>query len=112
MKATKYTAEEVLAIHNEALAHAKEAEETYTRLHGEDWFCGFAWVKVLNARSSFARQLVKLGVAEKAWDKGIDIWNPTGNPTQCMNIKEAGASAYAEVLRRHLIQAWMQSRAD
>jgi len=53
-----------------------------------------------------------LGVGHKAWDRGIDIWNPAGNGTQCMNIKEQGASAYAKVLRDHGISAWMQSRAD
>jgi hypothetical protein len=40
------------------------------------------------------------------------MWNPGGSFTQSMDIKEAGAQAYADVLRQHGLDAYMMSRAD
>ena len=44
----------------------------------------------------------------KAWQ----LWNATGYNGQSMDVKEAGASAYAEVLRQYGFKAYMGSRAD
>jgi hypothetical protein len=40
------------------------------------------------------------------------IWNPTSNFTQSMDVKEAGSTAFAKVLRDNGIDAYMGSRAD
>jgi hypothetical protein len=48
----------------------------------------------------------------KSYNGGLDLWNPGGSFTQSMDIKEAGAEAYAEVLRQSGIKAYACSRAD
>jgi hypothetical protein len=56
--------------------------------------------------------LKKAGIAGKAYPKGMQVWNPGGSVTQSMDIKEAAARAYAEVLCQHGVDAWANSRAD
>lgn len=100
------------AIHNEALALAKKAESDYVAQYGEPFYCGFAWVDIDNGRSPFVNWCKKNGVGSKHWRKGWCIWNPAGNGTQSMDVKEAGAYAYAAVLRNYNIDAQAGSRAD
>jgi hypothetical protein len=40
------------------------------------------------------------------------VWNPSGNHTQDMYAKEAGAEAYAEVLNANGIKAYVDTRMD
>lgn len=99
-------------IHAEAYAAATAAAKAFHEKYGEPFYCGFAWVKIRPARGPFVAYLKKIGVGDKAWNGGYDIWNPSGDHTQSMDIKEAGAQAYAQVLRKYNINAYMQSRAD
>ena len=109
----KYTKTGALMLHQEAISAAQQAEADFREKHGEPWYCGFAWVKITPATSSFARQLRKAGVVDHvAWNGGYDIWNPGGSGTQSMDIKEQGAVAYAGVLQEAGIKAYAQSRAD
>jgi hypothetical protein len=48
----------------------------------------------------------------KEYTGGLSLWNPGGSFTQSMDIKEAGAEAYADTLRKFGIDAYMASRAD
>lgn len=89
----------------------------------KQWFvpagpCGFAWVNVRPATSSFARWLVKtygergngaFGV-HKAYRGGLDIWVREGG--QSIQLKEAYANAFAEVLSKAGIKAYSASRMD
>jgi hypothetical protein len=100
------------AIYEEAIQAAKDAEKAYFDKHGEPWYCGFAWVEVPNGRSPFVNWCKKVGVGDKHWKKGWSIWNPADNHTQSMDIKEAGAQAFANVLTKHGIDAYWMSRAD
>lgn len=100
------------AIYNEALEAAKQAEQAYFDKHGEPWYCGFAWVDLPSARTPFVAWCKKNNIGRKHWKKGWSIWNPAGNGTQSMDIKEQGAMAFANVLEKHGIQAYMGSRAD
>lgn len=103
----------VIEIHEEAIREAKLAEQAFYEKHGEPFYCGFAWVKFLmDGRKPITKQMVKAGIIEKAWDRGYIIWNPAGNNTQSMDIKEAGAEAYAKVFRKYGFLAYAQSRAD
>lgn len=103
----------VLEIHQEALNYAIHVEKEFMKEHGEPAYCGFAWVKFkIDGRSNFAKQLLKNGIVKKAWDYGYDAWNPTGNPTQSMDIKEVGAEAYAAIWRSYGVNVYMGSRAD
>jgi hypothetical protein len=63
------------------------------------------------ASTKLGRALKELGF-RKAYDGGLQLWNPGGSHTQSMDIKETGAQAYADVLRKYNINAYMGSRAD
>jgi len=100
------------AIYDEALAAAVKAEADYMAQYGEPMYCGFAWVEIPNGRSKFVSWLKKNKIGDKHWKKGWQIWNPAGNFTQSMDIKEAGAYAFVKVLRAHGIDCVSASRAD
>jgi hypothetical protein len=103
----------VKEIHQEALSAALSAEKQFIEQYGEPMYCGFAWVKFyVDGRSSFAKELVAAGIAKKSWDKGYDIWNPTGTGSQSMDVREAGSAAYAAVWKSHGVKCYMESRAD
>jgi len=87
--------------------------------YGEPVYCGFAWVTVYpehkgNTRAGKAeRKILEAMGFRKDWTgKAYELWNPTGYMGQSMDVKEAGAQAYAEVLRAHGFTAYMGSRAD
>ena len=104
---------EAIKIHNEALELAKQATEAHLEKYGEQFYCGFAWVKITPATQSFARHLKKAGIVNrKAYGGGYDIHNPSGHFTQDMSAKESGAYAYARHLSEHGIQCYSQSRPD
>lgn len=100
------------AIYEEAVESAKKAEQEFFEKHGEPLYCGFAWVDIPDGRSPFVSWCKKVGVGDKHWKKGWSIWNPAGNHTQSMDIKEAGAEAFAEVLNNYNINCHWASRAD
>ena len=99
-------------IHSEATAAAKDAVKEFREKHGEPLYCGFAWVKIRPARGSFVTYMKKMYIGHKSDSGGYIIPNPSGDYTQSMLIKEAGADAYAQVLRKYNIDAYTQSRAD
>jgi hypothetical protein len=71
--------------------------------------CGFAWVTVRPATSSFARYLKARG-HRRGYEGGIQIW--VGEFGQSMERKEAYARAFAAVLREAGITAYAASRMD
>jgi len=77
-----------------------------------DGVCGFAWIKVMPATSSFAKWLVKSGNAKgRAYGGGIDIW--VSSHGQSYERKVAHASAMAKVLSEKLgVKCYAQSRLD
>jgi soluble lytic murein transglycosylase-like protein len=105
------------AIVNAAVAEAQlaaaQAAEDYIRQHGEDWYCGFAWVTVYEKGSTkLGRALLKSGF-KKAYGGGLQMWNPSGHGTQSMSVKEAGAEAAARVLKERLgVTVYAGGRAD
>ena len=82
----------------------------------KQWFveggvCGFAWVNIRPATSSFARWLKSQGIVKRvSYYGGYDYWVIHGG--QSMQRKEAFARAMAEVLRKHGINADAMSRID
>lgn len=100
------------AIYEQAYSAACDAESEFMAKYGEPMYCGFAWVDISNGRDPFVNWCRKNNVGKKHWNKGWVIWNPTGNLTQSMDIKETGARAFAKVLRDNGIDAYMGSRAD
>jgi 3-oxoacyl-(acyl-carrier-protein) synthase len=106
------TIENIKSIHNTATDAARRAEADFIARHGEPGYCGFAWVTVSEkASTKLGRALKQVGF-RKSYQGGLDLWNPGGSGTQSMDIKEAGAQAYADVLRSFGINAYMSSRAD
>ena len=102
-----------IRIHNEGIAAAKKAAQEFVDKHGEPMYCGFAWVNIKPGTSPFARSLKKHNLVDTtSYYGGYDIWDPAGFNTQSMDIKEAGAEAYANVLESYGINASMMSRAD
>jgi len=100
------------SICNTAKSAAERAEAEFRAKHGEPGYCGFAWVHVSEkASTKLGRALKNVGF-RKEYGGGLSLWNPGGSFTQSMDIKEAGAQAYADVLRQHGIDAYMSSRAD
>ena len=97
---------------DEAFAAAVDAETKFKAQYGEPWFCGFAWVNIRPGNSPLANQLKKLGLARKSYEGGVDVWNPGGSFTQSMDVKEAGAEAFAEVLKKYGFKAYARSRGD
>jgi hypothetical protein len=99
-------------LHDAATAAAKNATIQHLTKHGEDYYCGFAWVKVSEkASTKLGRALKSIGFT-KAYGGGLQLWNPSGTFSQSMMLKEIGAQAYAHVLQGLGIPAYVQSRAD
>ena len=88
---------------NEAAHAARTAAKEALQKYGDRDACGFAWVNVYGVRSNS-----KLGKAlqaagfRKDYTGSLQLWNPSKAGVQSMNILEAGAYAYAEVLREKL----------
>jgi hypothetical protein len=98
----------------EAFTAARTAEADFRARHGEPGYCGFAWVDVYVDRtnSKQAKELIAAGFKKDYKPKCLSVWNPGGSFTQSMDIKEAGAHAFAEVLRAAGLRAYAGSRAD
>jgi len=102
-------------IHNQALVAARAAAKSALDNNGgrDNYPCGFSWVTVYGVKMNtrLGKQFAGLGF-KKEYGGGIQLWNPSGSPVQSVDIKEAGAQAYANVLRRYDIKAFANSRLD
>ena len=105
---------DILTIHNEAQTAAINAEQAFIAQYGEPMYCGFGWVEVYVDRtnSKQAKELLAAGFKKDYKPKCLTVWNPGGSHTQSMDIKEAGATAFAEVLTRAGLKAYACSRPD
>jgi hypothetical protein len=88
---------------NEAGIQARTAAKAFLQKHGDRDACGFAWVNVWGVRSNS-----KLGKAlqaagfRKDYTGSLQLWNPSKAGCQSISVLEAGAEAYAQVLRDKL----------
>lgn len=105
---------DIQAIKNEAQTAAITAENDFLAKHGELAYCGFAWVDVFVSRtnSKEAKLLKELGFKRDYKPKCLNLWTCGNYHGQSMDVKEAGARAYADVLRKYGFRAYMGSRAD
>lgn len=99
-----------------ALEKAALATQAYLDAHPNQWYpCGFAWVKIKPARGPLVKALKDRGIGrlDEGYG-GLMVYNPSGNHTQCMDAKEAGARAFADFLKplypTHKI--YVQTRID
>ena len=74
----------------------------------DDGVCGFASVVIKNVK--FSNGLKKLGIGRKNYPTGYCISVRDFN--QSLTRKEAYAYAFAEVLRAHGVDAYIDSRMD
>ena len=102
--------QEAVALAKHEAAHAT-AE--FLQKHGDRDCCGFAWVTVYEKGSTkMGRALIKAGFS-KSYSGGLQMWNPSGNHTQCITAKEVGAEAAAKILTEKLgVKAYAGSRMD
>ena len=104
----------IQAIKNEAELAANLAQADFLHKHGEMAYCGFAWVDVFVERtnSKEAKLLKEIGFKNSWRRKVLNLWKPGNYNGQSMDVLEAGARAYAEVLSKYGFRAYMGSRAD
>ena len=97
----------------EAQQEAAKATEDFLAKHGDRDACGFAWVTVYEKGSTkMGRALIAAGFS-KAYGGGLQMWNPSGNWTQCITAQEVGAEAAAKVLTERVgVKAYAGSRMD
>jgi hypothetical protein len=106
------------AIHAQATQAAQQAAKDYfvNKLGCVDKFaCGFAWVRIeqnIRANSKLGKELLALGFDKGYTSKRFELWNPSRMPVQNVDTLEAGANAYAKVLRDNGIEAYGCSRLD
>ena len=103
MTATTFNLEAVQDACNEAAQQARTAAKIAYGVFGERDACGFAWVNVYGVRSNskLGKALQSFGF-RRDYTGALQIWNPSAHGTQSISVKEAGAYAYAEVLRNKL----------
>lgn len=97
----------IVTEHENPLNDASPIKKSYYVPSG---VCGFAWIVVKPGISSFARWLVKEGIAHKHYYGGVAIW--VSDFGQSMERKEAYAHAFAKVLSDAGYKAWAESRMD
>ena len=90
------------------------SQQEYQKWGGDRGACGFAWVEVYVDRtnSKQAKELIKAGFRKDYKPKCLSMWNPGGLPVQNIDIKEAGAYAYANFLQALGLKAYAGSRLD
>jgi hypothetical protein len=88
---------------NEAGMAARTAAKEFLQKHGDRDACGFAWVNVWGVRSNskLGKALQSAGFS-KSYDGSLQLWNPSKAGVQSISVLEAGAYAYAEVLKAKL----------
>ena len=103
MTAKDFNLEAVQDACNEAAQQARTAAKVAYGVVGERDACGFAWVNVYGVRSNskLGKALQSYGF-RKDYTGSLQLWNPSGHGTQSISVKEAGAYAYAEVLKQKL----------
>ena len=81
--------------------------------------CGFAWVEVYpknKGNTKLGKQertvLKEMGFRLDWTGKAFQLWDPAGWPGQSIDIKEAGATAAANVLRKYGFRAYSAGRLD
>ena len=101
--ATVITEQLVQDATNEAAQQARSAAKAFHAKHGDRDACGFAWVNVFGVRSNskLGKWLQAAGF-RKDYTGALSLWNPSKAAVHSLDILEAGAYAYAEVLKAKL----------
>lgn len=96
-----------------AISEAQKAAKAHHDTNPHWYPCGFAWVNIKPARGKVVAHLKSIGLGRTDdYYGGYSIWNPSGHHSQHMYTLEAGARAFAEVLRAAGIKANVHTRLD
>ena len=114
-----YSVDDLKVIFARAQARAEAASQQVYEQYGTDHVgaCGFAWVDIFKFEGKPIKGNTKIGRALKAagidqnWNRTFSQWC-TWYAGQSVDIKEAGAQAYADVLRGYGFEAYAGSRLD
>ena len=88
---------------NEAGIQARTAAKAFLAKHGDRDACGFAWVDVYGVRSnSKLGKVLQSAGFRKSYTGSLQLWNPSQAGVQSVSVLEAGAEAYAKVLKDKL----------
>jgi len=92
----------------------KASEAMFHKIGGDRFACGFARTEVYVERtnSKEAKELIKAGFRKSYKAKCLDYYNPGGLPVQNIDIKEAGAEAFAQYLTALGFRAYASSNLD
>jgi hypothetical protein len=103
MNAKDFNLQAVQDALNEAGIQARTAAKEALQKYGDRDACGFAWVNVYKVRSNskLGKALQAAGFS-RSYTGGLQLWNPSKAGVQSVGILEAGAEAYAQVLRDKL----------
>jgi hypothetical protein len=109
-----------VAVVNEMLEQAAEVAEAKLReIGGDRYACGYAWVTIYpghkgNTTAGRAERKVieAMGFRKDYTGKAYEYWNPSKWGGQNVDVKEAGARAAANVLRKYGFKAYAGSRLD
>ncbi len=103
MNAKDFNLQAVQDALNEAGIQARTAAKEALQKYGDRDACGFAWVNVYKVRSNskLGKALQAAGFS-KSYTGALQLWNPSKAAVQSVGILEAGAEAYAQVLRDKL----------
>lgn len=101
------------AIAKEAFEAAAKASEEARAKWGDGFPCGFSWVVVPNGRSPMAKLLKEKYDARKPYQgSGVQVWNPSKNFAQNVDILNKGSEAFVAVLKKYGINCYCDSRLD
>lgn len=106
---------DIKAIVEEAKEAAKKATQDFINVHGEPFYCGYAWVemRVERTNSPLAKELIAAGFKKHDMKaKTLMYWNPSGHNTQSIDAKSWGAAAFVDVLFKHGLSALAYDRLD
>jgi hypothetical protein len=80
--------------------------------HCDDGVCGFAWINLKGVRSNskIGKAFIAAGFSKNTYERCLQYW--VHSPSQSMTRKEAFAFAFADVLKRKGISAYVGSRMD
>lgn len=115
-KETEYKYSQELEVFREAQLAAELAARKYLQDNPGAWYpCGFAWVKIRPARGKFVAMCKDQDAGRlDDFEGGYVIYNPSQNPTQCMDAKAAGARAFVTIVKQYYpeMRISVQTRID
>jgi hypothetical protein len=110
-----YATTDIAGIHALATTCAAEKARELNAEFGQAGPCGFAWVNItgIKLNTKVGKEFARLGFRKAyGYKNTVQLWNPSGHPTQNMDVKEEAAEIYADVFRAAGYDAFVGSRMD